>query len=787
MPQNINFHRHVDELEKFTSMFLKAVFLPRKQLYSLKSADIKAELERVFRRCIDESLDFCREIDRELDGLPSVVDLSVKYASGSFGSVGPLTLQNSKCKSFKIFPIPKISVPGVMLEDEVIVKVSNEKRALNIFVDMTNIKSVDSIIISFEDPFSEIIFSGLVSYMVDTGFVYGVSKSYASYVCEYPGPVYSIQTISEKNDTSLMNILLKNVVKDKMTFSDIFNMLIQFMYSLYVLKETVGFVHFDTHPGNIMMKKIQTPSSNEGANFIYNGKSLKKYKFLGYYIGKDAYSKHNILVVKNSGLLVKIIDFGLCMACPTKTKLFRNRLGKEYPDIYFATKIPENIAGGIAAQKNSILSSSYFNTVDVLYTLLNVYLILKYNPPSFTDIPEYKNIADGLEQFLQFLTFSGGNAFDIIKNKRFDKLYSKAGLNGRNGRVILDDRDVGIFDENGIGAAYFMEKTMNFLLDTNRGKLLSIDNSNIIYLVDEYDAMDAPHSFDEIFISHPMFSYQLYEHVDTKLDFIFRNLPEKILACEADTLKCSELTSRFSKVSPENFIGETLFRFDAREPAKQLWARPSTKIFSNEFIDAHRFIFEKEVLESIGITEPQRIRMDVVRISDVSQMSLKSKRADAFSLDCGLVYRNKITGEREYYGKYTDTSSNVNMVFKNPTVPSNVMARNISTKMFGVIPYDQLQNYEYDLAVTVGDSLGRESKTKDMCVIFFTKKMGLFFVVLDDIINSSAFFELVNYNFAGEIASDIYSWSPGRRLVAILGNRYISAAGMENRDIVLYI
>jgi hypothetical protein len=148
------------------------------------------------------------------------------------------------------------------------------------------------------------------------------------------------------------------------------------------MKTYYGMVHFDTQHRNIMATYIHDRSIqiNEKVHkkYIYQGEDISKKDFIlmqthltskTTQIDQEGDDVPVFICIKNTGLLLKIIDYGVCVA-------YLNRsLVPAYKNDITISSIDTDLKriGALGALQNTRSKEAYANTVDLQYTLNNMY------------------------------------------------------------------------------------------------------------------------------------------------------------------------------------------------------------------------------------------------------------------------------------------------------------------------------------------------------------------------------------------------------------------------------
>lgn len=142
-----------------------------------------------------------------------------------------------------------------------------------------------------DDYYSDFIIGSLCSRLYENGISANFLRMYDFAACTVDRPNKHRQYIfMEKADMKIEELSMKQLVT-----VDIF---IQIMHAIHTYQTSYKISHNDLHMGNIMLQKI-------GPEHEFNGKKIMDYKYFHYRFGDADY------YVRNMGLVVKIIDFGI--------------------------------------------------------------------------------------------------------------------------------------------------------------------------------------------------------------------------------------------------------------------------------------------------------------------------------------------------------------------------------------------------------------------------------------------------------------------------------------------
>ena len=234
--------------------------------------------------------------------------------------------------------------------------------------------------LQLSDPMTEITFGSMLSHLYDMGLCPFYSKYFSAFACtNADGAIINIVTEKASKD---FGALLKRrdewnnpmpmfmyIHNDPSLF---INLLFQYVYSLYIAKTYLGFVHFDTQYKNVMMlytdrKTIDIPGM-EPIPYIYNGQRVDQKDY--YVFVYDNNGQQCWIAIKNTGMMCKLIDFGVCAAF---LNLAENPLFKVNVAITPTEKGLKGIgASTIPAYFSAESDANKRNTIDLQYLIVNL-------------------------------------------------------------------------------------------------------------------------------------------------------------------------------------------------------------------------------------------------------------------------------------------------------------------------------------------------------------------------------------------------------------------------------
>lgn len=297
----------------------------------------------VKNKLLNSSREFCDLIKKKF--------FSIKYFSeGSFGAVGKISIGSKPIKA-AILSIERTGKNNLFYVDT-IVKIGKQIVPIKIY-------RIDMNTVAVTDPMSDMVFGSLLGHLYDIGVNPFVTKYFGTYACDNNETGMIIEASSYE-----LRQILNHQSKNRITPSQLANIIAQYVFSLYILKIYFGFVHFDTHLRNIMVTDIDT------TEYMYHGKSMKNIEYILLETNRKDNSNHKLIVcIKKNKYLLKIIDYGSLYVSLQRSEIKRFR-----KDLNIQTDMKDiiNIGAGDALSASK-KSKSYANTVDLMFTLINMY------------------------------------------------------------------------------------------------------------------------------------------------------------------------------------------------------------------------------------------------------------------------------------------------------------------------------------------------------------------------------------------------------------------------------
>lgn len=403
---------------------------------------------------------------------------SLKYLSeGGFGDVATIGINNKNIKA-AIFSVGRNGKNNLFYVDTII-KIGKQHIKSRIYENYDNNLSIT-------DPLSDMICGSILGHLYDIGVCPFITKYFGTYMCENN----EISMISERSDFELRSILSLER-KNRITPLELKNILCQYNYCLFILKSYFGAVHFDSHLRNIMLTDISSK------DYFYQGINLRNVKYILFEIDEE-----NMVCLKRTNYLLKLIDYGTMSFDfnQSKHQRFRKnlRIETDFGDIK-----------KIGAEEALVLSrtnTSYANTVDIMFTLINLYEYFANGLDSVSNRKineEYLNIIDNFSIYLIGISMTRF----IEKNPQFK---IKKSLNGEYD-WFMRNHSTGLLD--GFEDPIYLLKTLLSLCDKTYNIICPFKNTKHYgkkIKIHSYDFLEG--SIDQentLFLTHNLSDYDL--------------------------------------------------------------------------------------------------------------------------------------------------------------------------------------------------------------------------------------------------------------------------------------
>lgn len=356
-------------LEYMWSIFPNIVAVKRGELQPM---DMKAILDKkMYGPAIENSVEFCDLMANNI--------LKVKsFTQGGFGTVGTLTIdEDGRNQPLKAIVLSLRRAGGFEpFYVSVIIKLYLTVEKPRWAIGLTE---ADRGFFYISDPISEMIFGSMLGHLYDLGICPFFTKYFGAYICKSD----KTSIVTERASIELRRLISRDPLGVAQKHPDVLvNILAQYVYALYIMKYYFGMVHFDTQQRNIMVTYIhnrQVKLNEPVQPYIYHGESLAEKDFIlmqTHLTGSAVGGEEDLPVfvcLKNCGLLVKVIDYGVCVS-----HLNRSRSADYKNDIAISsTQDDLSRIGALEAFQKTLgetpSAEAYSNSVDLMYTLINVW------------------------------------------------------------------------------------------------------------------------------------------------------------------------------------------------------------------------------------------------------------------------------------------------------------------------------------------------------------------------------------------------------------------------------
>lgn len=375
-------YKHLDNLERFIADFFKI-----SEVNELLTNNIVTSM-------IERSVEYCR---LKKDGLIS----GSMIGQGGIGEISTMTITEDssgqpmkgmilslkQCGGFEPFYI------------DLIAKINKHSMGAEFK------RSVIGDWATVSDPIAEAIFGQMLGHLYDMGICPFYNKFIGLYGCPGEEGKYNFSIISEKNDINMFKLYQKengSLHHETIINSPdvLINILFQFIYATYIGKYYYGMTHHDTHMGNIMFKYINNETISltgmTPSEYIYQGVNIsdKKYFLMRVPekdIGIEDDTRDKYVVIKNTGLLLKIIDYGIMTASMDKSRVEKYRsygINLGVDDDIVKNARPEQLEESL---KNLGDDETKYITKDLDFLMSNIYMYMNYGLDinAYTPLSEY--------------------------------------------------------------------------------------------------------------------------------------------------------------------------------------------------------------------------------------------------------------------------------------------------------------------------------------------------------------------------------------------------------------
>lgn len=327
---------------------------------------------------IQNSTEFCQLVQNGT--------ISVKaFAKGGFGQVGDITINEDELNqplqaiiiSIKRYGgFEPFYVPVIM---KLYFNQESPKWYISPITSLSDSSGLHNALF-ISDPLSEMVFGSMLGHLYDTGICPFFTKYFGAYVCNESNQT---SIITEKASFELKRLISRNTNTPVLTIKPIaiLNILFQYVYALYIMKSYYGMTHFDTQHRNIMVTYIHDRifkfNGSVPVTYVYQGENISKKKLILFQTSKIVDGLPVYICIQNTGLLLKLIDYGVCVAHLDRSLVEKYRVNMTISSIHAdlqkinADKAYENTVKHANAFPADTFA--YSNTVDLQYTLNNVY------------------------------------------------------------------------------------------------------------------------------------------------------------------------------------------------------------------------------------------------------------------------------------------------------------------------------------------------------------------------------------------------------------------------------
>jgi hypothetical protein len=383
---------------------------------------------------------------------------------------------------------------------------------------------IDMTTISVTDPLSDMVFGSALGHLYDIGVCPFVTKYFGTYHCDDNQTAMIIEAADKE--------LYKVLDRSRMGFitpTELKRILGQYLYCLFILKYYYGAVHYDSHLRNLMLTDI--PSHPD---IMYHGKKLSDIKYILFETNLLAEDKSPILVAMHrSRYMLKVIDYG-CMS----VYFDRSKVAKFRRDMRIESSMSDiELIGAKQALVESRLSESYANTVDFMFTLINIYYYMKLELDHYQGYAKFDEHLKVVNDVMR--VFSGTSMDDfLVMNPQY-----KVNVVNENYDWFMRNHSTGI--RNGYSNPKLLLNTLALMCDK---RIPNVDATNLesvtyngtmvtLYLIDSdinYKEMTVANT---LMLTHNPHEYQLmYNRMNSIIDNRDKCLAGKAIYCKIEQL-----------------------------------------------------------------------------------------------------------------------------------------------------------------------------------------------------------------------------------------------------------
>lgn len=403
-------YKTIDNVNRFVSGLVK--LFPAMQVAKVEQiADLNKQLEGLLQELRKDSNNFCTNfIAIQSMTAPAPVKkglyMEAGRAGGSAESAGkPLRTQLSDGEELHEITALDVSlysgkgwggalfqpiyVPVIAKTTKTVNRWKNNQKPIDMELQIINNK----VVLLTRDPLHEIIVSGLINMLFDNGSLPFVNKFYGVYLCK-PNQIQeddkhflvlgkATNTFQSLLIPSTSKIFIQTLFEGEVNGKEkavnlTLSLMWQYIYSFYVLKEKLGIVHLDAHCGNLMFTyhsdKV-VDYDGEEVPLTYNSQDMGDVVYYKHVIRDKVINAQGQMVdrvrnlyLENTGLMAKIIDFGLSQERWDKTE--DKAFDRIQLDLETGTRTKQEYHGLKEAAENT--NTEAFYNMDVNFMLLNI-------------------------------------------------------------------------------------------------------------------------------------------------------------------------------------------------------------------------------------------------------------------------------------------------------------------------------------------------------------------------------------------------------------------------------
>jgi len=558
---------------------------------------------------VQNSVEMCQLVENGI--------ISIKpFAKGGFGQVGDVTISEdepSQPLQAIIVSIKRYGgfepfyVPVIM---KLYFNSESPKWYISPVTSLTSLSKIHNTIF-LSDPLSEMVFGSMLGHLYDVGLCPFFTKYFGAYVCK---ETKQTSIITEKAHFELKQLISRNSTTPVITQHPIaiLNLLFQYIYALYIMKVYYGMVHFDTQHRNIMVSYINDSifkfKQNVPTTYIYQGENISKKNLILFETHKMTGGLPIYICIHNTGLLLKMIDYGICTANLNRSLVKKYNVDMSISSVYAdLKKIAANKAYENTVKHQTGTSPdatfAYSNTVDLQYTLNNIYehitkgldTNMYERSPDKTALTENSNLIKLMDIFTQ--RFFGTSIKDHLTQHPDQQVqYDNHGRLG----WVSHNHDVGLTDSKWASPLSLLEGLIN-VCDSGKQhalnfKTLNVEKAHIVY----FEPAVATILSDEMFKINDQNTMLLttsgsdYQHsmvqfskwIDTSKEYHSKCKPNMVNV-ECKQLKTETLKYSLTSTTPKKLLSPTLFNLKS----------PQNLIKNNTLFEYYQYQFNPKAVK----------------------------------------------------------------------------------------------------------------------------------------------------------------------------------------------